>query len=295
MNITDPECFLVDPQKRKESPDFYGYIPDGGSRAVIFGCMVLNSSLLLLLRGLSVAMLMTANMRYLLVYMAGDMALYLLQKVARGDFYYWTPLDGAVGLFTSLVARVIGKTISDFTGIVHWRSPQELGGLYWTLNMFLALLASVVSCWISDSSENVWKLIVALGGSWAATFALFFLLMKKEYRGTFVSTMTAKSATMEKFEADDEAVKASILKKNKHHWVAIRGEVKEWIRNNYWRWEEEKPAFFTDAFVAKVPPDMIPNEARASARLIRVSVRRNSIFGGAGGKEAEGRGVQPVI
>jgi len=27
------------------------------------------------------------------MYMAGEMALYLLQKVARGDFHYWIPID----------------------------------------------------------------------------------------------------------------------------------------------------------------------------------------------------------
>ena len=29
--------FDVDPAARKHSPDFYGFIPDGGSRTVIFG------------------------------------------------------------------------------------------------------------------------------------------------------------------------------------------------------------------------------------------------------------------
>ena len=83
----------MDPQKRKESPDFYGYIPDGGSRSVIFGCMMLQSSLLLLIRSFSAAMLMLAKKRYFALYMAGDMALYLLQKLARRDFHCWLPVE----------------------------------------------------------------------------------------------------------------------------------------------------------------------------------------------------------
>jgi len=67
--------------------------------------MTLNSALLLLVRAFSAAMLILVNKRYLVVYMAGDMALYLLQKVARGDFHYWVPVDGAFGLFVSLVAE----------------------------------------------------------------------------------------------------------------------------------------------------------------------------------------------
>ena len=59
----------MDPVARKHSPDFYGYIPDGGSRTVIFGCMVINSSLLLLIRSFSAAMLMLVKMRYLVAFL----------------------------------------------------------------------------------------------------------------------------------------------------------------------------------------------------------------------------------
>ena len=44
----------------------------------------------------------------------------------------------------SLLQRVFIKTITDFTGVIQLRHPNELGGLYWTANMFLGLLASFV-------------------------------------------------------------------------------------------------------------------------------------------------------
>ena len=286
----------MDPQKRKESPDFYGYSPDGGGRALIFGCMMLNSALLLLMRSLSAAMLMLVEKRYLLVYMAGDMALYLLQKVLRGDFQYWIPVDGAFGLFVSLLVRVGIKNIVDFTGVVHYRSPQELGGLYFTANMFLALLASVASVWVyidkggGEVTERVaFSLVGYLGGCWSITFGLFLLLMKKEYRRTFFTVLTAKQATMDKFKIDDEAVKASVLKKNKHHWRVIRGEVKEWVLENYWRWDEEKPTWMTESWLAKLPSDMIPAEAEKHVKGIRDSQRRRSSLLG-----TKGTKVQPT-
>ena len=83
--------------------------------------MVLNSALLLLMRSLSAAMLMLVQKRYFVLFMAGDMALYLLQKVLRGDFYYWFPIDGAFGLFISLLLRWIVKTITDFTDSISAR------------------------------------------------------------------------------------------------------------------------------------------------------------------------------
>ena len=107
----------MDPAKRKQTPEFYGYIPDGRSRTVIFGCMILNSALLLLVRSLSAAMMLMAKKRYFALLMAGDMALYLLQKVARGDFHYWAPFDGAFGVFLSLLLRVFIKMITDLISL----------------------------------------------------------------------------------------------------------------------------------------------------------------------------------
>ena len=66
----------TDPVGRKETPDFYGYIPDEGfARPLLLVCMTLNSTLLLLVRAFGAAMLMLVNKRYFTAYMAGDMAL----------------------------------------------------------------------------------------------------------------------------------------------------------------------------------------------------------------------------
>jgi len=65
----------VDPQQRKSHPDFYGYIPDRGSRTVSFGCMLINSALMLLIRSFSAGMLILVNKWYFVTYMVTDMAL----------------------------------------------------------------------------------------------------------------------------------------------------------------------------------------------------------------------------
>ena len=54
--------FDVDPQRRREEPTFYGYIPDSaGRRTAIFFCMIMNGALLLLLRSLSTALLLMVD------------------------------------------------------------------------------------------------------------------------------------------------------------------------------------------------------------------------------------------
>ena len=56
--------FDVSPQRRRDEPAFYGYIPDSaGRRTAIFFCMIMNGALLLLLRSLSTALLLMADGR----------------------------------------------------------------------------------------------------------------------------------------------------------------------------------------------------------------------------------------
>jgi len=250
--------------------------------------------LLLLIRSFSAAMLMLAKKRYFALYMAGDMALYLLQKVLRRDFHYWMPVDGAFGLFLSLLMRVIVKTVTDFTGVIHSRHDVELGGLFWTVNMFSAMLASFACVLVGDGGRVEWLLVGAASGAFTLSFGLFLLLMKKEYRRTFFSTRSGKEWAMDFFlKGEDDHIKKKVLTLNKKMWRAIRGEVKEWVLLNYWTWEEDRPEWMTESWIAKVPPDMIPGEAKQAAQDIRASARRRSSFAIVA-KEEDSRAVQPV-
>ena len=118
----------VDPRKRRETPDFYGYVPDGSSRTVLFACMLLKSAPMLLMRSFGATMLILVERRWFWIYMMGDMALYLLQLLARGDFHYWFPIDGWFGVVLSFLMRVVIKILCDFTGLIQLRSPANLGG-----------------------------------------------------------------------------------------------------------------------------------------------------------------------
>jgi len=140
-----------DPVMRKLFPAFYGYIPDKRlGRTMLLVCMTMNSALLLLVRSFGMSMLMLVKKRYFLIYLAGDMAQYLMFKVARGEFYHWIPIHGPTGLMASLLMRVGVKTMADFTGVIHFRHPGEVGGLSWTVSMFVALLAGFVSVWVHN-------------------------------------------------------------------------------------------------------------------------------------------------
>ena len=126
----------ISAQRRKDEPEFYGFIPDGVPGAIVFACMVLNSALLLLARSASAALLMLVQPSLFLCYVLGDCAFFFLQKAARGDIRSFYNLDGWVGtVLYDFVLQLIYKLIVDYTGLVQFRGPGCLGGCYWTGNM----------------------------------------------------------------------------------------------------------------------------------------------------------------
>jgi len=152
---THADDFDSDPENRRKLPSFYGYLPDeGNARTIMYVCMVLNSALLLLLRSIGAALLMLADTKIFVAYMAGDQLLYLLQKLVRGDFLHWMPIEGVGGLAWSLIMRVAVKTITDFTGVIQFRGAGEMGGAGWLWTMCLALVTPWVAVPIYFGSQT---------------------------------------------------------------------------------------------------------------------------------------------
>ena len=291
--------FDVSPAKRNESPEFYGYIPDDGRRTIIFCCMMLNSSLTLLIRAVGGSLLMLMEKKNFVVLLLGEMGLYLLQKALRGDLIYWTP---GLGIRLSLVMRMVVKVVTDFTGLVHFRGPHELGGAYWTFNMALGLVGGVGSVMLYDGEEAekgaLWNVMGGLVGGWIAVFLVFLQLMKKRYRSGFFSLQTSKSKSIAYFlDGKNDADKAEVMKSNERQWREVREQVKDWVQEGWWRWSEEKPQWFSPAWIGRVPLDMIPTDAgREELKGFRESTRRrSSLVGLVGGGGGSSRGVvEPV-
>lgn len=121
----------TDPSHRKKMPDQYGLMPDDASRrGVFFACMVLNSSALMLLRCMgtaSCAVNPTAAQAYIGYYLA-DTAFFFLYKIVHKDLAFWFPTKGWLGVVMTFFARWMVKLVSDYTAVVHFRLPYDLGG-----------------------------------------------------------------------------------------------------------------------------------------------------------------------
>ncbi|GMI09867.1 hypothetical protein TrVE_jg7423, partial [Triparma verrucosa] len=90
---------------------------------------------------------------------------------------------------------------------MQFRHPQEVGGLYFSLNMFLPLLGLTFLLALDLAKENLSEgtvaflrsLVMILGGSLIFLLGAFLLLMNKEYRHTFFSFETGGQMTRRVF------------------------------------------------------------------------------------------------
>jgi hypothetical protein len=298
----------TDPARRETVPDFYGYIPAKASkRTVVFVSMLFLSAGMLLIRCTTIVLLGLMGGSWAFLYIGADLGLYILVKILRGDFWYWLPLGGNLEIVSSILARVLIKIIVDFTSMVHFRHPNEVGGFYWLFGLVLTMVSLPVSIYIASiyvdeqAIKIAWRMVKIFLPSSGLCLVIFFLNIESKYLHTFWSTQKSRDKTMEHFlSGESDKIKFGVLWNSRHHWVSIEGEIKKWIELNWAKWEEEKPDWFTDVMKAKVPVDFIPQDGdarrkesvrRASvdaeaegglAGALRASIRRAS-FGGADG------------
>ena len=80
--------------------------------------MTLMSGLNILVKGLSVVLIGMLGAKWAITYIAADVGLFLAVKIARGDFYYWIPIDDKwVLVVSSFILRLVQKVVIDFTSL----------------------------------------------------------------------------------------------------------------------------------------------------------------------------------
>jgi hypothetical protein len=206
------------------------------------------------------------------------MIFFMLFKLARNDLRYWLNLQGALSWVVSVIMRFFTKLMVDFTVMIQLRHPNEIGGLYWCLCLLLGQATSFVTVHLyyterASSLEgggvamNLWGLMGGLEVSFVVFFALFIATIEQKYVATFFSALTAKNFNQKKFTgASSNRAKFAIFDSHPSYYEYNRGEVKEWVRENWDIWNEEMPDWFTERVKASVPKDMIPASEETSKR-----------------------------
>ena len=120
--------FDTDPKRRSSEPEFYGFIADTAARRIVtLNLLVLQSSVMLLLRATATALILKIGAGYLLGFIAMDLTLFLFFKLVHNDLMYWVPVEPPIpGLFIAIFTRSMFKVICDFTGVLQFRHANEV-------------------------------------------------------------------------------------------------------------------------------------------------------------------------
>ena len=106
----------------------------------------------------------------------------------------------------------------------------------------------------------IYSSLAVLSGVGVCSFTVFLLTIKKEYLHTFFTLETDNSRCQKPFlnEENPVEIRMVIFNDNKECWKSIYPKVSEFVYKHWKQWEEDQPEFFSDAWQAKVPSDMIP-------------------------------------
>ena len=246
--------------------------------------MTLMSTLHNLSRSLGCAMLAVSDTHnLLLIFVGGEIGLYLVYKILRQDFHWWPQLLGMSGLIISFFQRICVKIIVDFTGCIHMRHPYEMGGLGFTLSILWAQAFPFVALqyFDGDSKDIMTGFFGVSFMAWLMLNIIFFCTIDLSYMNTFFGTKTASQYTCELYlTSKDDSQKFDAIFTNRINYTkSIHGEVKEWVAANIDQWRREMPDWFN---IAMIPDELLPKdvlEAEGGARRRRSSVSLREIVG----------------
>jgi len=231
-------------------------------------------------RSLGCALLAFSDAEMALLFIGGEIGLYLVFKTLRSDFHLWVPDAPLIGSF---LQRFFCKVVADFTGCIHLRHPYELGGLGFTMSLIWAQAFPFVALQFFDGEmKDIMKGFLAISfTAWLMLNIIFFCMIDLSYLDTFFGTMTAPQYTCELFiTSKDDCQKFRAVFKNRIEYTkSIHGKVKEWVAENIDKWKRERPDWFK---IEKIPDELLPQdvlEAEGGAKRRRSSVSLREMAG----------------
>mmetsp|Transcript_15445 Transcript_15445/g.30798 ORF Transcript_15445/g.30798 Transcript_15445/m.30798 type:complete len:493 (+) Transcript_15445:35-1513(+) len=249
-------------EKRKMDPRFYGFLP----RSLTQRCFVLLmlsglSFLNLIIRALSLVILAQMSTSLAVAVFGGELGLYFLVKIARGDFQYWIMLYGPPGQFASFMMRLLVKLTVDWTACVQFRQPDDVGGLYFSFTLLLTCAIGIFSS-IIHGDATLTQIIGCSCGGLIFAYALLLMSIKREYVATFYDTRTGVKYYTDRFyEAEFDEQKFDIFANNENIWRHIRDDVKTWFNERLPSWLESQPAWLTDYNRSLVPDWVVEDKS----------------------------------
>jgi len=228
--------------------------------------------------------LLAATDSSLLIYIVGgNVAVYLVVKVARNDFWFWPRVEGVAGVFASLLQRLVTKVIVDFTGLLHFRHAKELGGALFTASMVWAQIFPFVALEFffegeMKEKEELRAFLITSCVSWFVLNVVFFATINRSHIHTFFSTKTAPHYISELFTAEGTGDKEKFkiaFRTRKSYTNSIHDKIKQWVTSNLEDWQRDEPTWFRleDVPDEYLPASVVAAKGGAKRRRSSVSVR----------------------
>ena len=280
--------FDTDPSKREDTPHFYGYVPANPTkRTIVFTSMVIFSAGMLLIRCTTLVVLRSIGTLWMYGFLCFDLCLFLLVKMLRNDFWYWIPSASFFSEFLlSLSLRIGAKIVTDFTSMVQFRHPQEVGGFYWTICSIITIVSLPVTLKMYETKNNkaendknlgllVGVIVIPIS---ILSFFIFFLNIERMYLRTFVSQKTTNQHTAFRFQSatSDESRSNATFAQSRRTWRHFEDNVEAWVRVNWERWVDEKPKWFL-LQRPNIPISFIPDKHSRRLETRRRTKQKSSL------------------
>jgi hypothetical protein len=161
-------------------------------------------------------------------------------------------------------------------------------GCYFLFNQLTTFASVFASVYLYTSmgydhlpARTLWISATSIFAAWALAYLGVALMVKPEWRHTFYSTRTTLDETRTTFYDDEgDQAKMGIFCHQECKWESFRGEVREFTHANWARWKEEKPEWFNEEVIQRVPDEYIPVAALAELNSAAPgSKRRRSSLG----------------
>jgi hypothetical protein len=159
--------------------------------------------------------------------------------------------------------------------------------LFTQLTTFASVFASVYMYTFMGNdhlpAQMLWICTGSVFSAWALTYLSLVLMVKPELRRSFWSTETIVQYAHAVFhDNEDDEHRMAIFDFQQCKWESSRDEVREFTHSKWAGWKAEKPAWFTEEIIARVPDEFIPVAEVAALNAAHGGKRRRSSVGLAG-------------
>ena len=114
----------------------------------------------------------------------------------------------------------------------------------------------------ADIVDVLFKIVGGLFLFSMLNFCGFLGSINRKYLPTFYSTVSGKQFTAINYHSlTEDGPKFTTFDRHRSYFKVLEPELKTWLEENWERWEDEKPEWFTPVAITTVPADLLPKKA----------------------------------